>query len=390
MRLFGAGSALAMRPSSAQWQIPTPKDGTNMTGVEPDKVLLKDYRPKSIFRIQVTAIPKAKFPVIDAHCHGARPLEFLPRMVEIMDAAGVEKTIIFTGAANGARFQAAARPYLKYKGRFDLWCNLDWTGSDTPGYGPAAVKALEECHSEGAVGVGEITDKGMGLGHPVGDGPAGWPGAGNQSKTMGPHPDDPRMDAIWDKCAQLGMPINMHVSNIIWVYYPMDNQNDGMMNSLTWRLDNKPGIMRHDELIESMDNMLTRHPKTTYIFCHFANLDYDYNRLGQLLDRHANMYVDISAQYCESSATPRATIKFYTKYADRILYGTDMTYHPRMFATTFRILESLDEHFYEQDLFFNFDYHWPMSGFGLPDDILRKVYNENARAVYQKARAGAA
>jgi hypothetical protein len=55
-------------------------------------------------------------------------------------------------------------------------------------------------------------------------------------------------------------------------------------------------------------------------------------------------------------------------------------YRERKFGTTFRILESLDE----QDLYFNFNYHWPMHGFGLPEDVLRKLYSENARRVFER------
>ncbi len=57
--------------------------------------------------------------------------------------------------------------------------------------------------------------------------------------------------------------------------------------------------------------------------------------------------------------------------------------------TTFRVMESLDEHFYEQDLFFNFNYHWPMHGFGLPDDVLKKVYHDTAIGAFQRARSSA-
>ena len=75
-----------------------------------------------------------------------------------------------------------------------------------------------------------------------------------------------------------------------------------------------------------------------------------------MLDRHSNLYVDNAARYAETAPIPRFTAQFYTKYADRVLYGTDMAYNQRMFSTTFRILESHDEHFYEQDLNFNFNY----------------------------------
>jgi len=391
MQLVGAGSMLAMRPSMAQAQYVVPGIGTDkdMKGIEPDTLLLKDYRPKSLYKIPVSHIPKAKYPVIDCHCHG-RWGDTLEEKIKVMDEAGIEKTVIFTAATSGEQFEKVRQQFGNHKDRFDFWCNLDLSHSETPDCTEVALKALDECHSAGAVGVGELGDKGMGLGRSVGDGPAGWPGGTVQSKIMGPHCDDPRLDPVWDRCAQLGLPVNFHVSNIIWVYYPQDYTNDGLMNEFIWRLDNKPGILPHNDLIEGMERMVARHPKTTYIMCHFANLDYDFTRLSGILDKYPNMYVDNAAQFCETSATPRATLAFYKKYPDRIVYGTDMTYSGRMFATTFRILESLDEHFYEHDFYFTFNYHWPMSGFGLPDDILKKVYSENARAIFRKARSGAA
>ncbi len=389
MMLLGAAPALLTRRAGAQFQIPTPPSGKDMKGIEPDQLLLKDYRPKSIFKVQQTEITKAKYPVIDVHCHGIRPADQMDRYIQLMDRAGVEKTVIFTGANNAERFTQVRSAYAKYADRFDFWCSLDFTGSDDAGFGPNAVKALEECHRAGAMGVGELSDKGMGLGRSVGDGPPGWPGGGVQSKTMGPHGDDPRLDGVWEKCAQLGMPVNMHVSNIIWVYHPQDYTNDGLMNEFVWRLDTKPGILGHEGLIEGMEKMVAKHPKTTFIFCHFANLDYDFTRLSGLLEKYPNMFVDNAAQFAETAATPRAAAAFYQKHAERILYGTDMPYHERMFGTTFRILESLDEHFYERDLYFNFDYHWPMHGFGLPDDVLRKVYSENAKRVFERARNNA-
>ena len=390
MQLVGAGSVFALRPGMAQqWAEPGSTSGKDMKGIEPDKLLLADYRPKSLYKVPVSNIPKAKFPVFDVHCHG-RFGAALDNNIKIMDNAGVEKTVIFTGATNAAQFKEVRQQYAKYADRFDFWCSLDLAGSEDPSFPNATIKALEECHAAGAAGVGEITDKGMGLGRSVGDGPPGWPSGSAQSKIMGPHPDDARMDPVWNRCAELGMPINMHVSNIIWVYHPQDYTNDGLMNEFTWRLDNKPGILGHEGLIQSMERMLEKHPKTTFIFCHFANLDYDFARLGQLLDKYPNMYLDNAAQFCESCTTPRTTLAFYKKYPNRVLYGTDMTYDPRVFSTTFRILESQDEHFYEQDLYFNFNYHWPMYGLGLPDDVLKKVYSENAKAVFQKVRSSAA
>ena len=54
------------------------------------------------------------------------------------------------------------------------------------------------------------------------------------------HPDDARMDPLFERCGQLGMPVNIHVADPIWMYEPMDNTNDGLMNAFHWRLDNQP------------------------------------------------------------------------------------------------------------------------------------------------------
>jgi len=174
------------------------------------------------------------------------------------------------------------------------------------------------------------------------------------------------------------MPVNIHVADPIWMYEPMDNTNDGLMNAFHWRLDNQPDIVKLSGMIDILERMLNKHSKTTFVACHFANLDYDLARLGQVLDRHPNLYADISARYAETAPTPRFAAKFYEKYANRVVYGTDMGFDKSMYRTTFRILETSDEHFYEHDMF---GYHWSLNGFGLSDEVLRKVYRTNAQKI---------
>jgi hypothetical protein len=300
-------------------------------------------------------------------------VERLEEMVKLMDAVGVEKAVIFAGTASAEKFAEVFKIYSKHPGRFDLWCGLDLAG-DPAGLSARAVKALADCHSAGAVGVGEIIDKGWGIG-----------ARGTPPAAPGPHPDDPRMDPVWDKCAQLGMPVSIHVSDPIWGYEAMDQTNDGFMNAYTWRIDDKqPGILGHNALIASLERMLEKHRKTVYIACHLVNLDYDLTRLGQMFQRHTNLYADISARFGETAPIPRFVNQFLQKYPDRVVYGTDMGYTQRMFSVTFRILESSDEHFYETDMF---HYHWPLYGFGLPDTLLKKVYRDNALRAFKQARA---
>ncbi|NLE56811.1 MAG: amidohydrolase family protein, partial [Planctomycetes bacterium] len=234
-----------------------------------------------------------------------------------------------------------------------------------------AVKELRRCHEMGAVGVGEIIDKGRGLGVNA----AATPSA------HGPHADDPRISPIFETCAELGMPVNIHVSDPIWAYQPQNQFNDGLMNAFRWRLDNQPDIMGHDDLIEGLERAVQRHRKTVFIAAHYVNLNYDPTRLAELLDRHPNLYADISARFSEVAAIPRAMAALHEKHARRLVYGTDLTCNQEMFSATFRILESLDEHFYD---FTN--YHWPQHGLGLSDDVLAKLYRENMLAAYKQAR----
>jgi len=94
-----------------------------------------------------------------------------------------------------------------------------------------------------------------------------------------------------------------------------------------------------------------------------------------MFDRYPNLYGDIGARYAELSPIPRTVSKFLTRYQDRILYGTDMRPNPEMYRETFRLLETADEHFYPS--YFRL-YHWPMHAWALPDEVLKKIYRENA------------
>jgi len=189
------------------------------------------------------------------------------------------------------------------------------------------------------------------------------------------------MDPLLEKCADLGMPVNIHIAEPIWMYQPMDSTNDGLMNAYEWRLDNQPGIVDHDGMIDILERAVKRHPRTTFIACHFANCSYDLNKLGALLDKYPNLFADIAARYAETAPIPRFVRQFYNKYQDRLLYGTDMGFDTKMYRVTFRILESADEHFYEID---QFGYHWALNGFGLNEQILKKLYRENALKILNR------
>src|SRR5258708_29200506 len=102
--MLPSAAALAMRQGFAQGQQANAED-------VPPKLLLKEYRPRSIYRTPKTDIKRATYPIIDVHCHGARPIDQLDEMVRMMDVVGVVKAVIITGANSGDRFSDVIRPY---------------------------------------------------------------------------------------------------------------------------------------------------------------------------------------------------------------------------------------------------------------------------------------
>lgn len=324
---------------------------------------LKDFTPVSAYKLPHTKVDKASYPVIDLHAHPyAKSQEQLEQWVQTMDEVGIDKTVVLT-YATGAGFDSLYRVYNQYSDRFILFCGFDYTGYDEPGFGPAAVAELERCVKNGARGVGELGDKGKGLFYC------------NPTPAYGMHIDDPRMDPLIEKCGELGIPISIHVAEPIWMYLKMDSLNDGLMNAYKWRLDDQPDILDHGEMVGTLENAVKKHPGTTFIACHYANCSYDLNILGNLFDRYSNLYADIGARYAETAPIPRFVNKFFERYQDRLVYGTDMGLNKSMYQVTFRILESEDEHFYAHELF---SYHWALHGYGLAPQVLEKVYRQNA------------
>jgi uncharacterized protein len=338
----------------------------------PERILLKDFRPVSVFKTLETSITRAKYPAFDVHAHAWDLNTDIAALSRRMEAANIEKSIILS-FETGPAFDAVVQQFKPYLEKFDLWCGFDYTGYDQQGsdWIAHAIAELERCHSLGAKGVGELGDKGLGeyYSRPV---------PGYQM-----HIDDERLSPLFERCGQLRMPVSIHVADPIWMYLPMDNTNDGMMNAYNWRIDhNRENLLGYDALLLSLEKVVQANPGTTFIACHLANSTHDLQRLGDMFDRYPNLYADISSRLKELGTVPRYAAAFFEQYQDRILFGSDLGYDPgkdlecvnTIYNMSFRLLESADDHIY--DLSFS-KFHWPLYGLNLPDHILRKLYRDN-------------
>ena len=275
---------------------PVEKFGVTVVSGPMDSILLKDYAPDSSLVVPETKVAKAKFPAIDVHAHVyAETKEEVADWVKTMDDVGVERTIILTDAT-GAEFDRLVDLYLKpHPDRFQLYCGLDTNDSGASDYPERAVRELVRCYEKGARGVGELSDKGWGY-----NGSSAHPLPRNQRI----HPDDPRLDLFWKKCAELKIPVNTHIADHPSCWKPLGPNQERTPDFQTFNLYGKD-VPSYEELLGHRDRLLERHPNTRFIACHLSNQGNNLAALGQVLDRFPNLYLDIAARDYELGRQPR-------------------------------------------------------------------------------------
>jgi predicted TIM-barrel fold metal-dependent hydrolase len=193
--------------------------------------------------------------------------------------------------------------------------------------------------------------------------------------------DDERLAPIWQRAGELHIPVLIHVSDPIGFFQPIDERNEHYLT-----LQEFPGWsfcgshFGKWELLEQRNRMIARHPETTFLLPHVANLPENLASVGQLLDTNPNIFIDFSARIDELGRQPYTARDFFVRYQDRILFGLDMPVSPEAYRCYFRFLETRDEHFDYPDYIGRFGVYtrWKLCALDLPDTVLRKIYRENA------------
>lgn len=193
--------------------------------------------------------------------------------------------------------------------------------------------------------------------------------------------DDERLAPIWEHAGKLGIPVLAHQSDPVAFFEPVTPENEhylSLQKYSSWSFAD-PEFPRKGELIKHRDNLIRRHPNTTFILPHVANYAERLDYVSQLLDDNPNVYIDLSARMDELGRKPEKSREFFIRYQDRILFGTDMPASVEMYRSYFRFLETFDEDLIPPDYDGTFGrYRWKISGIGLEKDVLKKIYHQNA------------
>ena len=149
--------------------------------------------------------------------------------------------------------------------------------------------------------------------------------------------DDPRIDLVWAKCGELGIPVLIHSADPASFWQPHDEKNERWLElKLRPRRKKDPTQYTFEQIISEQHNVFKKHPNTIFIAAHMGWYANDLKKLAGFMDEMPNINVGIGAVIAELGRQPRMANWFFEKYQDRILFGKD-AYNPDEFPTYFRV-----------------------------------------------------
>ena len=322
----------------------------------------EEYNPKSTLVVPQNPVNRAKFTFIDVHSHQFRmETQDLSKLIADMDNINMGIMVNLSGGSGEGLRAKLKNVNDNYPNRFVVFANVDFSGVGNPNWGEMAAAQLELDVKSGAKGLKIY--KSLGLRNEDING-----------KRIAI--DDPRLDPIWEKCGELGIPVLIHAADPKSFWDPMDKDNERWLELKTRprRKRSATNPAPWQQIIDEQHRMFKKHPKTKFINAHMGWYANNLDRLGELMEEMPNMSVGIGAIIAELGRQPRRAKQFFIKYQDRILFGKD-SWKPEEFPTYFRVLETADEYFPYYKKYHAF---WAMYGLDLPDEVLEKVYYKNA------------
>jgi predicted TIM-barrel fold metal-dependent hydrolase len=342
---------------------------------------------------------RAAHRLIDLHTHVDATPERMAEAVRVFDAIGVGVAVNLSGGTvTHAPGQPSAFEVTKrladerFPGRFLEYMNLDYSDWDSPDFARRAVTQVEEGARLGAAGFKEFKRLGLFL---------------RDAKGRLMKIDDPKLDPMWHRLGELGMPVSIHVADpkAFWGHYDASNERwTELKDHPRWWFGDASKYPPREELLAALERVVSRHPETTFVCVHFANNAEDLDWVDAQLDAHPNMMADIAARVPEIGRhDPERVRAVFVKHADRILFATDFQVYEHMtlgsggsgpppteadalefYRKHWRFFETADRDFPHMT---PIQGDWTISAIHLPADVLAKIYFENAERLLAKPLA---
>ena len=349
---------------------------SNSTPSPQADLLLYDYRPQPRLAVPETQVTKPHVPVIDAHNHlSLLDINWMERpLSELLDWLDEADVRVFVDLDGGWGEELLNRHLDKFKSaapeRFIHYGGVDWGQWPRHGnrFGEWAAARLRDQVSRGAQGLKIWKNLGLRL-------------RDHEDKLVSV--DDPRLDPIWATAGELGIPVTIHIADPVAFFDPLDATNERweeLHAHPDWHFPSPP-YPSFQSIVEGLARVVLRHPETLFIGAHVGCYAENLAWVGDLLDRAPNFNVDIAARIAELGRQPYTARRFFLKYSDRILFGTDLPPDPAMYRIHYRFLETDDEYFAYALEWPPPQGRWMIYGLYLPEDVLHKVYYQNAQRI---------
>jgi predicted TIM-barrel fold metal-dependent hydrolase len=342
---------------------------------------LTEFQPRTMLRnIRTTPLASAKYGVIDIHGHfGFRfrgSQEKLDEYVEVMNRQNIAVSVSLDAKLGSTLQEHRQFLFEKHRDRFALFVHLDFQGSGQaedpaswdchrPDFARRMAIMLGQARTQGVCGVKFFKQFGLGYKNPD----------GSLIQI-----DDVRWDPIWQACGDLGLPVIIHTGDPAAFFQPIDAFNERyeeLSRHPDWSFygDSFPS---REELLQARNRVIARHPTTKFIGAHMAGNPEDLQTVGTWLDQYPNLFVEPASRIGELGRQPYTSRDFLIRYQDRVLFGTDGPWPEPRLTYYWRFFETRDEYFPYSEKTPPPQGLWQIYGVDLPDEVLRKIYFENA------------
>ena len=342
------------------------------------RLYLDEFYPDSELVVAEHQIKQAKFPAFDIHTHMGKlllgddyqDLYDTGEHLKNLQALNVQGVVNLDGLW-GTDLVAMLKKNQDYPNEIKNFMWIDFTDFEAEDFTGRVQQQIRDCYCLGAKGIKLWKFISLGLKDKQ----------GNYLRL-----DDSRLNVIFTTAADLQIPVLMHVADPTAFFKPIDQNNERweeLQENPDWSFADQK-FFRFAELMTMQDNVIARNPKTTFIVAHFGSYSENLGHVATRLEKYPNMYIDTAARLAELGRQPYTSREFFLRHQDRILFGTDFTPIDdyRAYYPYFRFFETKDEYF---------DYQgvgqrpgqgrWKIYGIDLPDEVLRKIYYDNARQI---------
>lgn len=335
---------------------------------------LTNFNPTPTLVTRQTAISRPRYPVIDVHQHlggefgGGWDQRPVAALLDVLDQAGVAVIVDLDGGWGEEILDTHLKQFKEVAPeRFQMFGGVNWATWPEHGnrFGEWAAARLRSQAARGAQGLKIWKPLGLRVRDQRGELVA---------------VDDPRLDPIWATAAELGWPVLIHVADPVAFFEPLDGRNERweeLHAHPDWQFPSPP-FPPFLEVVNGLARMVARHPATTFITAHVGCYGENLAWVAALLDRCPNVYTDFAERIAELGRQPYTARRFFLQYADRIVFGLDQPANVETYRISYRFLETADEHFNYSIRPIPPQGRWRIYGLDLPDEVLRKVYHDNA------------